>query len=445
MLLKQKYSASVVSTASPNIFYMRFSLLRTPYLPTLISAGIFLVICIVLILFKQEGFLILDQRGIFFEYAYHPTSLLFGNTIEYPIGAWFFFRFIRIFADLSEPLFPALLQSYYFFFSLSMALAYVALWLLTIYYLRIQKAKKQLWYAALFIFLFVVANPYLVMSTFDVIPTLLTFSAILVISKYPRTSSLLLGIATTIKWFPAVLLPLCIYFLYKKYSKKTTYEYVSIFFASIAVTVLVGHFFIPLSIQKQSFLFHGARGIHIESTYGNTLLLAAKARILSPMKPIYAYHSYQIEGQGVRHMKNISFPLLFIALALVFFHSLKNFPEKNYPVWLIKYSTLLIMAFFLFNKVFSGQFAFWPWPFFILLLSSFPSKKRLLGALLYILAISLYPFLIYYQKEFILLEWFPIILLTLRNALFFALFFWCLFMTVPDEENQMEKTWHSQA
>lgn len=395
------------------------------YLPTILAMVVFITICALLIVFRQQGFLLLDQRGIFFEYAYNPTSTLFGNTIEYPIGAWFFFRAVRLWADTFQSLFASLLQAYYFFFSLSIVLIYSLMWGSLILYTQTKQVKKQVVYAILFFAFFFAANPYLCMSTFDMLPTLMSFLALLLLKKYPRLSSSLLAVATTVKWFPAVLLPLFLFFIYKEAGKKMTIEY-GVFFTGVTLAIiLVGQFFIPLSTQKQSFTFHSERGVHIESTYANILSLSHTVLGQTPLKSVYAYHSYQIEGPGVSSVQKFTLPLLLLSLAIIFSHAIRRYRSEISTSWITTYSLILIMAFFLFNKVFSGQFVFWAWPFFLLFLSFVQSKKKWIAIGAYMLSACLYPFLIFFQIPFIQGHLALLFLLTLRNSALFGVFFWC--------------------
>nr|MBP9748657.1 DUF2029 domain-containing protein [Patescibacteria group bacterium] len=174
----------------------------------------FLCGCLALILLRQQGFLSIDQRGLFFAYGQNAQTTTFGHTIEYPIGAWYFFRACTVLATWTAPFFENTFQGFAFFFSLSIAIAYAAVWALCVRWISPRRWQEEVMIGVAFLVFFLAANPYLVLSTFDILPVLcLLGSMILLLRRRDTWSATLLGIAISIKWFPGVFLPLALLFL----------------------------------------------------------------------------------------------------------------------------------------------------------------------------------------------------------------------------------------
>ncbi len=399
---------------------------------------LFLGINIYLILNRQKGFLILDQRGLFFEYAQHPLSTKFGNTIEYPIGAFLVFKSILLIAQSIKNIFPSLLQAYYFSFSLLMLITSLSALTIIINYLKENKIKKQIYYIMIFLILFFVSNPYLQLSTFDALPSLLfLLTIVLVIRKREVLSAILLGLATLIKWFPAIGLPLILFYVYKNNKDKSRcLIYFIIFLLTITIITIFGSFFIPPAMQINTYLYHFQRGLNLPSIYGNILYIVKYFSIDSSLNIQYLFHSLQINGFTASQMIYFVTPIWLISIALITLKGLLELNKKISSIILIKYSLLSVLVFILFNKVLSAQFLFWIWPLLFLYLDKIKTTTKNQILIFYLLSLTLSPFLFLMQNDLIAFKLKPLLILSFRNLFLIIL----LYKIITNNDSINKKT-----
>ncbi|PLX29043.1 hypothetical protein C0581_00205 [Candidatus Parcubacteria bacterium] len=379
------------------------------YYPTLILSSVFLLGVLILLKFIPEGFIPLDQRGIFWRFAYEPMLNLQGRTLEYPIGAWMFFKSITFPAYVLKNIFSQPWGAYHFSFSFVIACFYLATWTLTLAWLKFKTVKKQLWLGATFLLFFICANPFLILSTFDLVPTFFAFlSLFLFQNKKYKSSAVILALATTIKWFPGVLLP--IFLIHLLQSKKELLKYLLTYKTTIILIVLIGSIFVPLGIQGGGLLYHSDRGIHNESLYGNMFYMAAQSQ--ESYMTTLGHGSLNIEGPGINNALPFIFPIMILGLLFVYYKSYKN---KNDVV---RYSLLAILTFILLNKVLSPQFLFWLIPFVIYFVFENINKKNIILLGVFAIILLLGPTVPFYMQESLInFEWEALSLLTLRNIL----------------------------
>lgn len=381
----------------------------------------FLCGCLALITLHQQGFLALDQRGLFFAYGQNAQTSAFGHTIEYPIGVWYFFRFCTLLAHWAVPLFQNAFQGFAFFFSFSIALAYAATWALCVRWIAPRRWQEEAMIGLAFLLFFIAANPYLVLSTFDVLPVLcLIASMFLLLRRRDTISALLLSFAISLKWFPGVFLPLALLFVFQQ-THRLPWKYVLTVIVAVLSLVLIGTHWLPLSFQYASLHYQAERGIHIESIYGNILMMAERIRPSLDIIAEYRWHAFHLNGKLPTLVTPITTFVLLGTLLLVYAHAWKK--RRKDETWLLQYTLLATMAFFLFNKVFSGQFVFWSFPLLVLYIwHAHPTVRwTILGV--YTVSAALYPLLILWQVPFVRFATLPLLVLTLRNGILLTLFF----------------------
>ena len=391
------------------------------YRPTIILAILFLTGVIFILTFFPQGFVPLDQRGIFWRFAYEPTLNLEGRTLEYPVGAWLYFKSVTFPADLLQNFFETPWGAYHFCFSLRIAIFYLATWILTLAGLKFTTVKKQILLGTIFILLFIFANPFLVLSTFDMVPTCIAFLSLFLFQKNKYlASAILLAIATTIKWFPAVLLP--IFLIYLLQNKKQLFSYFFSYTATIVFIILIGSFSVPFAIQQDGLSYHTNRGIHNESLYGNVFDIIATKDI--HYSTIFNYGSFNIEGTWTSIILPLIFPILILGLLFVYYKSYKN--KKN----IAYYSLIAILIFILLNKVLSPQFIFWLIPFIIYNIFNNNNtdqklnKRQIISLGVFAIILLLGPTVPFYMQESLIhFGWEAISFLTLRNILLIFLLF----------------------
>lgn len=379
-----------------------------------------ILIALFLVIFKQEGFLLVDQRGIFMEYAYNPLSTRFGNTIEYPAGAFLFFKLLTIPTFLFKTFFKNQLQAYYFFLSISNVIAYISIWILTI---KMAQPKSRIQIHAINIFFFAcffVAHPYLLLSTFDLIPTAITLAAIMLAPRKPYTSGILLALATTIKWFPGLLFPYFLWLAWKE--KKIHIKYGLTFLGTLFVIHLLTLIWIPFSIQQATYTFHANRGIHAESLAGNILLLTVPSSNI-----VYANHSLEIADVNATALTTGIWYVWISLIALSIFLGIRH--GRDAHAWAMRISGTTILAFIIFNKVFSPQFLFWMITFFVYEIGTTSHKRSWILAALTGTALFLGPLLTLHQEEFVAQSTMSILTLTVRNLIILGIFGY-LFLTL---------------
>jgi hypothetical protein len=391
------------------------------YSPTIILGFFFLLGVLILLKFIPEGFIPLDQRGIFWRFAYEPMMNLEGRTLEYPIGAWMFFKSITFPAYFLKNFFSNPWGAYHFSFSFIISLFYLATWITTLVWLKFQTIKKQLLLGGTFILFFIIANPFLILSTFDFVPTFFAFLSLFLFQKDKYIpNAILLALATTVKWFPGVLLPIfIIYLLQNKLRKKEQtpsrntkelLKYLFSYTATIIFIILIGSIFVPLNIQGGSLLYHTDRGIHNESLYGNAfdIIASNSEKYLIDLN----YGSLNIEGPGINNVLPFIFPIMILGLLFVYYRSYKN---KNN---IVHYSLLAILIFILLNKVLSPQFLFWLIPFVIYFVFENLNKKNIIILAIFGIILLLGPTVPFYMQESLInFQWEALSFLTVRNLL----------------------------
>jgi hypothetical protein len=402
---------------------------------TIFLVLLFLGGCLTLITLRQQGFLSIDQRGLFFAYGQNAQTTAFGHTIEYPIGAWYFFRACTILATWTAIFFENPFQGFAFFFSLSITLAYAAVWALCVHWTTPRRPQEELAVGIAFLVFFFAANPYLVLSTFDTLPILcLLGSTLLLLKRHDTWSAVLLGVAISLKWFPGVFLPLALLFLFQN-TRRLPWKYaLSVTLTALAL-VLAGRHWLPLPLQFASIHYQGERGIHIESVYGNILMIAERIRPSLHIATEYRWQAFHLNGRVPTLVAPITTIVLLGSLLFVYASAWKK--KQKDEQWLLRYTLLATMAFFLFNKVFSGQFVFWGFP--LLLLYIWKEKPAIRWAILgaYTVAVALYPLLITWQVAFVHFATLPLLVLTLRNILLAVVFLFVFLDFFPANKNRV--------
>lgn len=404
------------------------------YYPSIVGGSIFLLINFILILFYQKGFLILDQRGLFMEYAFNPLSGKFGHTIEYPVGAFLFFKLIAFLQSLIRPLFSSILQSYYFVFSFSIVISYLISYLVCLKLLKKTGVRFQLILLSYFVLFFYLMNPFLAMSTFDVIPaTLVVLSVYYIVRDRVGLSAVFLALATAIKLYPIILMPALFFYVFFK--KTRSIKFLLTFFTSLFTIVLFTTIWLPLPVQLDSYLYHVNRGIELQSLYGNFFAILHKLFFNFTAVVTYEYQTLQIYSENFAILSKFTFPILITILFIIYIIYLKKIAKEQSDILLYKYTLILVFAFVLFNKVLSAQFLLWILP--LLLLYANVVKRGFFLILLFLLSAVLFPPLFYIQEDFVALGDVSVLLLTVRNVLLLVLFLFILFVSEKQDSKSV--------
>ena len=150
-------------------------------------------------------------------------------------------------------------------------------------------------------------------------------------------------------------------------------------------------------------------------------MIAERIRPSLEINTEYRWQAFHLNGRVPTLVAPITTIVLLGSLLFVYASAWKK--KQKDEQWLLRYTLLATMAFFLFNKVLSGQFVFWGFPFLLLCVWKERPIVRwiILGA--YTIAAALYPVLIIWQVPFVHFAAFPLLILTLRNGILLALFF----------------------
>jgi hypothetical protein len=389
-------------------------------------AGVLMILffCITqyLIVYRAHGFWNIEQRALFHIYAHDPLYSAHGHTIEYPIGAWFYFKTISFFEPVVEKLigFNYFRGNFFYLFSTASIAIYIFMWYLLSHVINFKNSRQEIGFHLLLFVIPFLGYIYLLMNTFDLLPAgLAFFSAIALIHNKKYTSAILLAIATSIKWFPAILFPIFFLFL-RQISDKIRYTFA--FFTMLFAIVLAGSAIIPLDIQLSSFSFHGARGIHHESLYGNVVGLIFSVAYHPDFATILQNGAMTIVGAPfLEILARLSFFILLTSLASIYILLLTKRKFLSRESVAIA-SCLSILSFILFSKVLSPQFIYWLLPFIIYIGYTIPKHTKLIVLYIFALALSMIPPFFMFQ-EFVRFNHLPYAILSTRNILLLSIYF----------------------
>jgi len=240
-------------------------------------------------------------------------------------------------------------------------------------------------YTVLILMLFeFVADRY---DIFPMVLTLLSFYC-LVTKKY-AWAFLILSIATMTKIYPAVLFPIYLIPFFFNRDWRNILSGIGIFTVTALAILLLFYVFGP----DAAFNFFGSnvdRALQIESLPASVIsflhTLGLTDVSISPFEPGVAGSSDNLVGALPDAVAPLMMPLMFIAIVAIYvwyayiLHIMRREGkdnEDNRMIVLCGAALLAIMAFMLFNKVFSSQYLIWIIPFLaIFLMTSIDLKYK---------------------------------------------------------------------
>jgi uncharacterized membrane protein len=241
----------------------------------------------------------------------------------------------------------------------------------------------------------------IITARLDIIPAIITLIALYFFIKgHHKTAFVFLAIGTCIKFYPVILVPLFLIYLWKNQQIRKIFTGI----ASFAITGLI--IILPALILSteglwHSLTYHAERGLQIESTYASILELCYSFGII-PLEFEDSYGSTNLISTLADNIANISFVFIVLGLLAVywfFYKRLKNTPcrENTNPLHdydkgsIIVYSIITILIFILTNKVFSPQYIIWLLPFIVLITGKTGKIPILLFIMIGLMSFFIYP------------------------------------------------------
>jgi magnesium-transporting ATPase (P-type) len=216
---------------------------------------------------------------------------------------------------------------------------------------------------------------------------------------------------------------------------------IAVFGGVILLTVIPWLIIEPQSLWLM-FSYHLERGLHAESTYGSFVLLG---QLFGWTQVDYDFNfgSFNITSALADNLAHYSFYIMAAILLAIYglfayqlYKQRKNDKgmaslQVEEETLLMRYVAIAVMAFLLFNKVFSAQYMVWICPLIPLLNIRY---KNLITALLLIagaFTIYIYPF---NYVEFEYFESFPVLIMSRRNLLLIIAFALILIARKPRDK-----------
>ncbi len=210
------------------------------------------------------------------------------------------------------------------------------------------------------------AGRVLVCDRFDLSAAALTLLAIaLVVARRPRLAWLVLGLASALKFYPVVLLPLFALVVVSGGRRWRLAGDLGAFAAAIlAPALIVARGDLP---AVATFLtYHIDRGLEIETVAASALMVARSLGLSGPVSQRWGHGGNEIVAPLAPLMASLTLPLTVLALGAVY---LIAWRRRRY--WadtpaladdLARLSAAAVLAFMLAGKVLSPQYLLWLYP-----------------------------------------------------------------------------------
>lgn len=235
--------------------------------------------------------------------------------------------------------------------------------------------KKINGYLGVLIFLAILlfSGPILLFRFELVVSLLVLLSIYFFKKKRPFWSSLFLGIATTVKVYPILVLPyyLLIFFKKRKFKKLI----ITLIFFLLGVGVVIGAYFLIGSSLKElsgSFDFHAKKPLGLESPLTTPLIIFYRYQHHQLPRLIGAYGVWGIDIDFLP--VNLNFfnllPLAMVFLFYLFLYFSKSL-SKNFKTQIV---FLIFLIFLFFSKNLNPQYLFWA--FSLLPIIEIGNKKK---------------------------------------------------------------------
>lgn len=266
---------------------------------------------------------------------------------------------------------------------------------------------------------------YFIYDRFDVIVAVILMGACYCYIKDQHLAAIFLVVfGMFAKLYPAIILPLMIvpFLAQRKYVGAVKY-----LLTAILMSVL---FILPFAIMSPdnvwNFLtYHSSRGLQIESVAASFILFFELFGLTSCVTD-HSYGSYNITGGISDPVSEVMMLLMIIALLAVyvgfFFHCRANEDGKGSDTGMLMAVFLAIMAFILFNKVFSAQYVVWVMIAFFPLVLAYDDKVNITSSVACILLMLLTMWMVATYDSLLNHEAYGVCVLLLRNLLFIAMF-----------------------
>ena len=331
---------------------------------------------------------------------------------------------------------------YYIAFTVEMLLFDLLAVFLIIYIakrINISKVKALTAYTLL---IAVAAGP-IITQRYDLAPAVMVLAAVAAfLAGKNKTAWGVLALGVMAKIFPIVVAPVFAVWLLIKKQYSRLFKGIAVFVGVILLTV------IPWLIMDASSLgsfltYHADRGLHAESTYGSFIILAQHFGWTS-VQWDFSFGSFNITSGLSDNLAHASFfimgGVLLLAYSLFMYQLRKK--EKNtqgdfnlqveQESLLIRYVVISVLAFLLFNKVFSAQYMAWFCPLIPLLNIRYQNLNIVLLLIAGVFTTYIYPF---NYVEFEYFENLPVLMMAHRNLLLIIVFALVLLGIKPREKN----------
>jgi len=252
-------------------------------------------------------------------------------------------------------------------FKCLMALCGVATLLLVASVLvRLGVSTTRLWTAVLLFALSPLALGPISLNTYDVWPALLTLAALALLLAGRNTAALaLLGAAFAAKFYPVVLLPPAVIFVWRTRGRGLALRALGAF-AAVAALFAVPFLVLAPHGLAESFRAQAARSLQVESLGGSLLAVADRLGLYSATVVHRTGHaiSYDLVGslpETLAVLSSIAQALAVVAVAWLYLRG------RDDPRRLAVAFTAAIAGFLALTRFFSPQYLVWLVPFVLLL------------------------------------------------------------------------------
>jgi Glycosyltransferase family 87 len=230
-----------------------------------------------------------------------------------------------------------------------------ALLAMAVTFVALGARELHAWSALAFAAVAPLALGSVVLSRFDLWPTLLVVGALAaLVSGWPRLGSGILGLAVTVKLFPAVLVPLALAYVWRRAGRRETLVCAG---WMLGVVVAV---FLPFVVLSPDGVWHSltvqlTRPLQIESL-GSAFLLAAHHVFGLGLTMTTSHGSQNLSGGAARAVAAAATVIQIAALVVVWALFAIGPPTRGA---LVRASAAALAVFVAFGKVLSPQFLIW--------------------------------------------------------------------------------------
>jgi uncharacterized membrane protein len=326
-------------------------------------------------------------------------------------------------------LFFKTLPAYYIAFTVEMLLFDILAIFLISYLskrINISKVKALIVYTLLMAF---TAGP-IVTQRYDLAAAVMVLAAVAAfIGGKNKTAWGVLALGVMAKIFPIVVAPFFAIWLIMKKQYSQLVKGIAVFGGVLIATVIPWLIMDPKGLWTM-FAYHLDRGLHAESTYGSFVILGQHFGWTS-VDYDFSFGSFNITSGLADNLANNSFYIMAAVLLVtygLFAYQLHRKAKKTIgqassqmetETLLIRFATIAVLAFLLFNKVFSAQYMVWVCPLIPLLNIRYQNLIVALLLIAGVFTIYIYPFnyieLQYYESL-------PVLLMANRNIIMIIVF-----------------------